>query len=135
MAEYEFDTRENDVIADTGKRARSWGVVSGVVGALMALLTLVGVAFLDKVPAEVRGLFSAAVFAIFLPLAVVHVAMAFLYLQAGASLQEVVDSKGRDVSLLMSALDKLTSAFRIEVLVTVAAFVLGLVAGIGKVAP
>jgi hypothetical protein len=59
-----------------------------------------------------------------------------LYIASGSALRGVVDTEGNDVTLMMSGLNRLANAFRIEAIVTVIAliggFILGLALAMGE---
>lgn len=128
--QYEFTGPENTAIDKTGRRAKIWGVISCIVGVLIIIaLVVVGVAGIGSLPPAV----TAAVFA-FSPIGLVYLIMGWLYLTAGQQLRLVVTTEGNDVELLMRGIDKLASAFRLEVILTVIALVAGFVVGIGMAA-
>jgi hypothetical protein len=132
---YEFDSFQNQQIEATASRTRMWGIVSLIGGILGLLGTVVFVIAMvaANVVAELgeRGAVVAAMVLGFLaPIALVYTVVGKLYIDSGNSLRAVVTTEGNDVQHLMQALDKLANAFRIEVIMSVIAFVLGLVVGI-----
>ena len=130
----ELGPAENAVIATTAGRARTWGTVAVVVGALatfgligaFAAMELLIAASSSGFPASVPRLVLGAL----IPAALVHLAVGVLYLRAGGALQEVVDTQGDDVRHLMTALDRLHLTFQIEVGVTILSMVVGFVVGV-----
>ena len=104
---YEFSSAENDIIAATGQRAKVWGLVSVAAG---LLLIVAGVGLLLTTTNGSNRLPNVAL--ILLGLAPFGAGRA--YLQAGASLQSIVGTTGRDMQKMMAALTKLTTALRIE---------------------
>jgi hypothetical protein len=85
---------------------------------MVGAVLLATLAFLQFYLDNVRG----AVLVV--PLLLVCAVAGWLYLGTGRALKEVVSTEGNDVELLMRALDRLTRAFRYEVIATVVALVL-----------
>ena len=130
--QYEFSEVENFTIAKTAKMAKVWGVFAILIGVLMVIATVVGLAFATDIawemgidPATITG-FIAAI----LPLAIVNLVIGWLYIASGSSLKKVVDTAGNDVTLMLNGLNRLGNAFMIEAIVTVAALIIGVIAGV-----
>jgi len=120
---YEFTAQENVVIEKVGGRARTWGVLSIVIG---GILMLIGVAALVKLPGDPAKVLGGAV----VLLALQPMVTGSFYMAAGNSLREVVQTNGNDVPLMMTAVGKITSAVRIEAIVTIVGFLIGLAIGL-----
>ena len=124
--EYEFSATENQTIDKTGGRAILYGYISIVVGIVGILASIgVGVAFGGGAILFGVGLAGAC-----LP----TLAAGFWYVQAGQALKGVVATNGDDISLMMVALSRVASAFRLEGIATIVALVLGIVLGFALVA-
>jgi hypothetical protein len=102
---YEFNDTENGIIAKTAGRAKTWGIISIVVGALYLLSVL---------------------FFIFSPLLLINIApgiggiiMGISFLGVGSSLNSVVQTQGNDVQHMMQATEKLGSACLTQIIVTI----------------
>jgi hypothetical protein len=127
---YEFGHADNAVLEKTGSRARWWGILSlvgGVFGLLLALLFVFGILLTgatSKLGAG-AGIISAAILGFVGPISLVYLVVGRLYMGAGSALVAVVETQGNDVEHLMQALDKMARAFRLEVIMTIGAFVLG----------
>lgn len=110
--QYEFNDDENVTIERAGASSSIWAMCA-IVGALL-LGTLAGLQLsLDNIRGAV----------LVLPLFLVCAVAGWLYFGTGKALKAVVDTEGNDVELLMQALDRLGTAFRNEVIVTVLAVV------------
>jgi ABC-type spermidine/putrescine transport system permease subunit II len=108
--QYEFNAEENMRIERAGASYSIWAVCA-MVGALL-LGTLAG---LQVYLHNVRGA------VLVLPLFLVCAVAGWLYLGSGRALKQVVSTQGNDVELLMRALDRLSRAFRYEVIATIVA--------------
>lgn len=108
---YEFTTSENKVIRSTGSRVRTWGVFSLIAGALTVLggsaLFLTG---------EVGGVIGGI---IYLLLALIPIFIGLKFVRAGRALGAVVGTEGSDIDHLMSAMQNLGAAFRIQIVAAV----------------
>lgn len=110
--QYEFNDDENVTIERAGASSSIWAACA-IVGAVL-LGTLAGLQLsLDNVRGAV----------LVLPLFLVCAVAGWLYFGTGKALKAVVDTEGNDVELLMQALDRLGTAFRNEVIVTILAVV------------
>ena len=119
-AGYEFSPLENETIAKAAKWIGFWSWVAIVGGAL------IGVA--SAVSFDLAGLI----------MAVVYVIIGLYYRGAATSMKSVVETAGNDIAHLMTALDKLASAFKIMgilfIIGIVLAVIAGMVGGIAEVA-
>jgi len=107
---YEFSEMENQIIEKTASRAKTWGIISIVIGALQALVGL--------------GSFAAPQLAGTLIQGIVSIIIGVTFLGAGNSLKAVVDTQGNDIPHMMTALQKIGSAFFIQIVMTIIAVVL-----------
>jgi len=126
--QYEFSVLENATIDKAGARARIWGIISLVVG----VLVVVALVFVFAMTSELGPLAGKVRLLLlgFAPVGLVYLVMGWLYITAGQAMRAVVATEGADVEHLMRGLDKLGSAFRLEVMLTIVAVVLGLVLGV-----
>ena len=108
---YEFTTSENQVIRSTGSRVWTWGVFSLIAGAL----TVLGGAALF-LTGEVGGVIGGI---IYLLLALIPIFIGLNFVRAGRALGAVVGTEGSDIDHLMSAIQNLGSAFRIQIVAAV----------------
>ncbi|MBW2526548.1 MAG: hypothetical protein JRI23_20370 [Deltaproteobacteria bacterium] len=118
---YEFNEAENAVIGKTATRAMLWGGVALAGGALM-LLFVIGLSIFLVVQTKSAAPLVMVVAA--LPPVLIYLAIGWFYLGAGRSLKEVVATAGSDVPHLMNALSRMSTAFKIEVIVVIIAVVL-----------
>lgn len=112
---FEFGVRENDVIGGTGRWVTWWGWISMAAG---VLLIAGGVSALRE------GGISQLV------LGGIYVLVGVYFRGAGRSLGRVVETTGDDVAHLMEALERLTSAFQVQVILVIVGVALVFVAGI-----
>ena len=103
--EYEFAPGENLVIGDCGNRARIFGILCSVTGAVQILAALVAVAGI--VPSNV-ALFLA-------PSGAFNLVIGIFLTRAGTALTDVVNTQGRDVTLLLRALTAFSKAFMVQI--------------------
>lgn len=122
---YEFNDAENAVIGRTASRALLWGVFALAGGGLMLLFVL-GLSIFLIVQTESAAPLMMVVFV--LPVVLVYLAIGWFYVGAGRSLRSVVDTAGNDVEHLMTALGRMSTAFKIEVIVMIIVFVLAIIA-------
>ncbi|MBN9166012.1 MAG: hypothetical protein J0I07_34000 [Myxococcales bacterium] len=111
---YEFNPYENSIIEKTASRAKLWGIISTTIGALQ----IVGSC----------GMFASAHLATYLPAGIVAIVVGVTFIGAGNSLKAVVTTQGNDLMHLMQAMQKMSSAFIIEIVCAVIGFVLAVVA-------
>ena len=109
-AGYEFTASQNAIIQKTATYARLWGIFSVVVGGIQILMGLSNW--------------------IELPSGIVSIVIGMAFIGAAASLKAVVDTEGNDIDHMMAAVQKLGTAFLVQVIVTVAAVVIVILAGI-----
>jgi hypothetical protein len=107
---YEFSDMENQIIDKAAGRAKTWGIISIVIGALQLLGTLGAIAN--------PGLI------VYLPQGIIGIIIGTTFLGAGNSLKAVVDTQGNDIPHMMTAVQKLGSAFYIQIIVTIIGVVL-----------
>lgn len=122
--QYEFTDGENATIKASGKRAGLWGILSIVIGALQILVASYAL--------STSGGFTASVM---LAGGAVGVVVGATFVGVGTALENVVRTRGNDVTLMMGALRKLASALTIQIVATVVGFVVGLIAGASGVRP
>ncbi len=129
--EYEFDAAQNQHIEKTGRRTRLWGFVALIGGILGLVLTVSFIVALQTKQLTMllgsrEALISTAVVGFLAPMALVHSIVGRLYIQSGNAFLRVVTSSGNDVHNLTQAIDRLGSAFRLEVILSIASFAIGL---------
>lgn len=107
---YEFNEYENSVIDKTASRMKLWGVISTTIGALQ----IVGSC----------GMFASPNLATYLPAGIVAIVVGVTFMGAGNSLKSVVTTQGNDMMHLMQAMQKMSTAFIIEIICAVVGFVL-----------
>jgi hypothetical protein len=110
---YEFNGDENMRIERAGQSSTIWAVCAMVGAVLLGTLAVVQISLHN-----VRGAVLVA------PLFLICAVAGWLYLGTGKALKQVVTTEGNDVELLMRALERLTRAFRYEVIATAVALVL-----------
>lgn len=110
---YEFNAIENAIIQKTARRAKLWGTVSVVVGALQLLSSCAAV--------------SNRALAANLPLGLVAVIVGITFVGVGNSLANVVSTRGNDLMHMMLALQKMSTAFMIQILCGILGVVLATV--------
>jgi len=131
-AQYEFSAIENLTIAKTAKISKVWGVFALLIGVLVLIAIAVAMAFARDIAWEmgVEPTMIMGVIAGLSPLALVDLVIGGLYIASGGSLRKVVDTRGNDVTLMLSGLNRLANAFMIEAIVTVVALIGGLILGL-----
>jgi hypothetical protein len=102
-AGYEFTVPQNAIIQKTATYAKLWGIISIVLGAIQILVGQ-------------------------LPGGIVSIVIGLVFIGVAGSLKAVVVTEGNDIDHMMAALQKLGNAFLIQVVVTVAAVVVGILA-------
>jgi hypothetical protein len=110
---YEFNDYENSVIDKTAARAKLWGIISTVIGALQIMGSC--------------GMFASPSLATYLPSGIVAIVVGVTFIGAGNSLRNVVTTQGSDMMHLMQAMQKMSTAFIIEIICSVVGFVLAVV--------
>ena len=106
---YEFNDYENAVIDKAASRARTWGIISIVIGALQLMGAL--------------GAILSPGLVVYVPMGIVQIVVGTSFLGAGNALKAVVNTQGNDIPYVMQALEKLGSAFFVQIIVTVIGFV------------
>ena len=104
---YEF---ENSVIDKTASRAKLWGIISTVIGALQLLGSC--------------GMVANASYATYLPSGIIALVVGITFIGVGNSLKSVVQTQGNDMMHMMQAMQKLGSAFMIQIIATIIGIVL-----------
>jgi hypothetical protein len=107
---YEFTEAENAIIDKTAGRAKTWGIISIVIGGLQLLASLGAVAnpsLLGQAPGGIVAL-----------------VVGISFLGAGSSLKSVVQTQGNDIPHMMLALQKIGSAFFVQIIATIIGVVL-----------
>lgn len=113
---YEFNEYENSVIDKTAGRIKLWGIVSIVIGGFQILSSC--------------GMFANATYATNLPVGIVGIVVGVTFLGAGNALKAVVQTQGNDLMHMMQALEKMSSAFLIQMICLVVAFVLAAIVAV-----
>ena len=120
---YEFTQAENMTIGRLASRAKMWGIISIVIGAVMLISGVALALAIDHVLAQAGG-------AVIASAALQPVVSGAFYLSAGGAFNNVVNTQGNDIPHMMSAMGKLTNAMRVEAIVAIIAMVAGTVLGI-----
>jgi hypothetical protein len=110
---YEFNEYENSIIDKTASRAKLWGIISTTIGALQ----IVGSC----------GMFASPTLATYLPAGIVAIVVGITFIGAGNSLKAVVTTQGNDLMHLMQAMQKMSTAFIIEIICAIVGFVLAVI--------
>jgi hypothetical protein len=107
---YEFNDMENAVIDKTASRAKLWGIISITIGALECMASC--------------GAVASPGLATNLPTGIVAIVVGISFLGVGNSLKSVVQTQGNDMMHMMQAMQKLGSAFMIQIIATIIGIVL-----------
>lgn len=113
---YEFNETENAIIDKAASRAKLWGIISIVIGALQCISSCGAV-----IPNNL-GL------ATNLPAGIVAIVVGITFMGVGNSLKMVVQTQGNDLAHMMQALDKMSGAFMVQIVCAILGFVLTLIA-------
>lgn len=113
---YEFNEYENTVIDKTASRMKLWGIISTVIGSLQIV--------------ESCGMFVSPSYATNLPAGIVAIVVGVTFMGAGNSLKSVVTTQGNDMMHLMQAMQKMSSAFIIEIICAIVGFCLAVLGAI-----
>lgn len=108
---YEFNDQENAIIAKAAGRARLWGIISIVIG---ALYTISGFFFFLS-PGLLTNFASG----------IKDIIVGVVFLGVAGSLTSVVQTQGNDVQHMMQALDKLSTSLMVQIIVTIVGVILG----------
>lgn len=104
FGQYEFNEYENSVLAKTAGRAKLWGIIAFVYGALNVVSTC--------------GAFARPDMLINFPQGIVGIVVGIMFLGVGNSLASVTTTQGNDIGHLMQGMEKLSNAFLIQVIAT-----------------
>jgi hypothetical protein len=107
---YEFNDFENSIIDKSAGRAKLWGIISTVIGVLQLLGSC--------------GMVANASYATYLPSGIIALVVGITFIGVGNSLKSVVQTQGNDMMHMMQALQKLGSAFMIQIIATIIGIVL-----------
>ena len=107
---YEFNDYENSIIDKTAGRAKLWGLISAIVGALQIMGSC--------------GMVANAQLAGYLPTGIIALIVGITFMGVGNSLKSVVQTQGNDLMHLMQAMQKLGSAFMVQIVCTIIGVVL-----------
>lgn len=107
---YEFNDMENSIIEKTAGRAKLWGIISIVVGALECMSSC--------------GAFASLEYAKNLPIGIVGIVVGVSFLGVGNSLKMVVQTQGNDSMHMMQAMQKISGAFMIQIICAIVGFAL-----------
>jgi hypothetical protein len=110
---YEFNEYENSVIDKTASRAKLWGIISTTIGGLQILGSC--------------GMVASPSLATYLPAGIVAIVVGVTFIGAGNSLKAVVTTQGNDMMHMMQAMQKMSSAFIIEIICAIVGFVLAVI--------
>ncbi len=109
---YEFNETENQVIDKAAGRAKLWGIISTTIGALEVLGSC--------------GSLAQPSLATWLPQGIVAIVVGVTFIGVGNSLKAVVQTQGNDLMHMMQALQKMSTAFTIEIVCAIVGFVLAI---------
>lgn len=107
---YEFNALESAVLSRTASRAKLWGVISAVLG----VTQMVGSC----------GMLASSSLGLLLPLGIVALIVGLTFIGVGNSLEAAARTQGQDMPHLMSAMQKLTTAFTVQIVCNVIGVVL-----------
>ena len=107
---YEFNDMENQIIDKTASRAKLWGIISTTIGALQVLGSC--------------GAVANASMASYLPSGIIAIVIGVTFMGVGSSLKMVVQTQGNDLMHMMQALQKMGSAFMVQIVCAIIGFVL-----------
>ena len=110
---YEFNDYENSIIEKTASRAKLWGIISTTIGALQVVGSC--------------GMFASPTLATYLPAGIGAIVVGVTFIGAGNSLRAVVSTQGNDLMHLMQAMQKMSTAFIIEIICAIVGFVLAVI--------
>jgi hypothetical protein len=109
--QYEFNDMENQIIDKTAARAKLWGWISAVIGALQLF-------------GGTCGSLANAGMAVYVPYGIVMLIVGITFIGVGNSLRMVVQTQGNDIAHMMQALQKLGNAFFIQAIAFIVMVVL-----------
>ncbi|CAN5924355.1 hypothetical protein BH11MYX4_BH11MYX4_00420 [soil metagenome] len=111
---YEFNDTENAIIDKAASRAKLWGIISTTIGGLQCLASC--------------GAIASPGLATNLPTGIVAIVVGITFMGVGNSLKMVVQTQGNDLMHMMQALDKMGSAFMVQIVCAIIGFVLTVLA-------
>ena len=109
---YEFNDAENQVIDKAAGKAKLWGIISTTIGALQVLGSC--------------GALASPNLATWLPQGIVAIVVGVTFIGVGNSLKSVVQTQGNDLMHMMQALQKMSTAFTVEIVCAIVGFVLAI---------
>lgn len=107
---YEFNDAENQVIDKCAGKAKLWGIISTTIGGLQVLGSC--------------GAIGSPNLITWLPQGIIAIVVGVTFIGVGNSLKSVVQTQGNDLMHMMQALQKMSTAFTVEIVCTIIAFVL-----------
>ena len=107
---YEFNDTENAIIDKAASRAKLWGIISTVLGGLQCFMSCFAIA--------------SPMLATNLPTGIVAIVVGITFMGVGNSLKQVVQTQGNDLAHMMQALDKMGSAFMVQIVCAIVGFAL-----------
>ena len=107
---YEFNDTENAIIDRAASRAKLWGIISTVLGGLQCFMSCFAIA--------------SPLLATNLPTGIVAIVVGITFMGVGNSLKQVVRTQGNDLMHMMQALDKMGSAFMVQIVCAIVGFAL-----------
>jgi hypothetical protein len=107
---YEFNDVENQIIDKTAARAKLWGIISTTLGVLQVFGSC--------------GAIASPSMASYFPLGVIAIIIGITFIGVSNSLKMVVQTQGNDIAHMMQALQKMGSAFLVQIVCAVIGFVL-----------
>jgi hypothetical protein len=107
---YEFNDVENQIIDKTAARAKLWGIISTTLGVLQLFGSC--------------GAIASPMMASYFPAGVIAIIIGVTFIGVSNSLKMVVQTQGNDVGHMMQALQKMGSAFLVQIVCAVIGFVL-----------
>lgn len=102
---YEFNPLENAILSKTAARAKQWGVISAVLGGLQMVSSC--------------GMISNSSLGLLLPMGIVAIIVGVTFVGVGNSLEAAVRTHGNDIPHLMAAMQKLATAFTVQIICNV----------------
>lgn len=120
---YQFDARDARVVTTLGKRARLWGVIALVTAIIGSAACAAGTWLVyrhQQVVFEwIRPHYVAFALAAMVQIIVTQLVTGAIYLSAGGRLVAVTRGPQHDLGQLMAGCQRLTRAFKVEVVSTV----------------
>ncbi len=107
---YEFNELESSVLAKTAARAKQWGVISAVIGGLQMVSSC--------------GMVSSTKLGLLLPMGIVSLVVGVTFMGVASSLEAAARTRGNDIPHLMGAMQKLATAFQVQIICNIIGVVL-----------